>query len=160
MDTSVIAELSRRLRAGTLVAEDLNVLERGFDVAGLAYDEVTADVLRAHLDADERHHQPFGLVHGGVWCTVVETIASIAASLRVAADGRLAVGVANATDIVRSHRTGRVDIVAEPLHVGHSQQLWEVRMTRGSDDALIARGQLRVHNLDVAPAAGGEAAGT
>jgi 1,4-dihydroxy-2-naphthoyl-CoA hydrolase len=76
-------------------------------------------------------------------------MASIGAALHVMRDGRIVVGVSNTTDFLRSHRTGRVDAVAEPVHIGRSQQLWQVvdhpgRPTR----KVVARGQVRLQNLD------------
>jgi 1,4-dihydroxy-2-naphthoyl-CoA hydrolase len=86
----------------------------------------------AHLDCDARHHQPYGIVHGGVWCAVVESMASIGAAVNAASHGQLVVGVSNTTDFLRAHRTGRVDAVAEPIHVGRTQQLWQVVLTRAT----------------------------
>jgi 1,4-dihydroxy-2-naphthoyl-CoA hydrolase len=85
-----------------------------------------------------------------VWCSVVETVASIAGALRVAGEGRLTVGVSNITDFLRSHREGRVDAVATPIHVGRLQQLWQVELTRASDGKPVARGQVRLQNIDPA----------
>lgn len=144
-----------RLHAGeTLVGDEVTrLLGRGADdftdrALGLVWDTVSLKRVTAHLDADERHHQPFGIVHGGVWCAVVESVASVAGLVQVAASGRVVVGVNNTTDFVRPHRSGRVDAVATPVHVGRSQQLWQVQITRADDAALVAQGKLRVHNLD------------
>ena len=117
------------------------------DLIGLELDEVSHERVSAHLDADERHHQPYGIVHGGVYATIVETLASIAAAVRVMDDGMIVVGVSNSTDFLRSHRTGRVDAVAEPIHVGRMQQIWQVTITRASDGKPVARGQVRLQNL-------------
>jgi uncharacterized protein (TIGR00369 family) len=102
-------------------------------------------ILEGHVEIDKRHQQPYGIVHGGVWCSIVEGAASMAAGLT--AEGNV-VGVSNSTDFIRSHREGRIDIVAEPLIVGRRQHLWEVRLTRASDGKLVARGQVRFQVLD------------
>lgn len=102
-------------------------------------------ILEGHVEISERHQQPYGIVHGGVWCSIVEGAASMAAGLT--AKGNV-VGVSNSTDFLRSHRTGRVDVVVKPLHVGQRQHLWEVRISRASDDKLVARGQVRFQVLD------------
>ncbi len=117
------------------------------DLIGLHLDELTPDRVTAHLDADERHHQPYGIVHGGVWATIVETLASIAAAIGVMDDGMIVVGVSNSTDFLRSHRSGRVEAVAEPIHVGRMQQIWQVTITRAEDGKPVARGQVRLQNL-------------
>lgn len=114
---------------------------------GIAFDDVERGRVRAHLIADERHHQPYGIVHGGVYAAVVETLASIAAALEVWDDGQVVVGVSNQTDFLRAHRDGRLDAVAEAVHVGRSQQLWQVSITRANDGKTVARGQVRLQNL-------------
>ena len=122
------------------------------DALGLVIDEVTDDRVRAHLDAGPRHQQPYGVLHGGVWCSIVEEAASIGAGMRsINRDGRGVLGVSNHTDFLRSHGEGRLDVVAEPLHAGRSAQLWEVRICRASDGKLVARGQVRFHVLDELP---------
>ena len=119
------------------------------DAAGIVIDGVDGDRLLAHVDVDERHHQVAGITHGGVHATIVETLGSVAGWLRVRDSGQTVVGVSNATDFVRPHRSGRLDAVAEPIHVGRRQQLWTVTITRASDGALVARGQLRLQHVDV-----------
>ncbi len=154
MDAQTVTELERRLSEnGVLTAEDLKVFDDdtfGSATLGLVWDEVTREHAIAHLETDARHLQPFGLVHGGVWCAVVESMASIGAAFHVMAEGRIVVGVSNTTDFLRSHRTGRVDAVAEPLHVGRSQQLWQVVVRRHADGKTVARGQVRLQNVDPA----------
>lgn len=120
---------------------------RFLDYLGLEFDEMERGRVRAHLVADDRHHQPYGIVHGGVYAAIVETLASIAAALEVWDDGMVVVGVSNATDFLRAHRTGRLDAAAEPVHVGRSQQLWQVTVTRSEDGKAVARGQVRLQNL-------------
>lgn len=114
---------------------------------GIEFDELSPTRVRAHLEADSRHHQPFGIVHGGVHCSLVETLASVGGALAVWDDGLVPVGVANSTDFLRPHRTGRLDAAAEPIHVGRTQQLWQVVITRASDDKPVARGQVRLQNV-------------
>ncbi len=116
---------------------------------GLQWDTLASDRVTAHLDVDERHHQPYGIVHGGVWCSMIESMASIAAALRIAPAGKLCVGVSNATDFLRSHRSGRIDGVATPVHVGRLQQLWQVELTRADDGKAVARGQVRLQNVEL-----------
>lgn len=115
-------------------------------LVGIVVEEAGPERVAAHLEADERHHQPHGLVHGGVYASIVETLASIGAYL-AAPRGAVMVGVSNSTDFLRAHRHGRLDAVAVPVHVGRTAQLWEVRITRASDGALVARGQVRLQRL-------------
>jgi 1,4-dihydroxy-2-naphthoyl-CoA hydrolase len=151
-------ELLTRLAAGEEVGgDDLAGTATGFDghAIGLVWDSLSWDRVTAHLVCGPQHHQPFGLVHGGVWCSVVETMASIAGALRVLADGQVTVGVSNTTDFLRSHREGRVDGVATPLHIGRSQHLWEVSLTRASDGKAVAHGQVRLQVIAADGAGGG-----
>jgi 1,4-dihydroxy-2-naphthoyl-CoA hydrolase len=130
-----------------------NVAGNGWNRAlGLVIDEVTDDRVLAHLDAGPQHQQPYGVLHGGAWCSIVEEAASIGAGMRsLRRDGRGVLGVSNHTDFLRSHAEGRLDVVAEPLHAGRSAQLWEVRVSRASDGQLVARGQVRFHVLEELP---------
>jgi len=98
--------------------------------------------------ADERHHQPWGLVHGGLYTTVIETFATTGAFEAIKDRGMQAVGVSNATDFVRPHTRGRLDVVATPIHQGRTQQLWQVEVRRPEDHKLVARGQVRLQNIE------------
>lgn len=158
-------EVFARLRAGdTLHLDDLTGVMPprdafGTGLLGMVWDSFALDRVVAHLDADERHHQPFGLVHGGVWCTMVEGISSVGASLHAALTNHVVVGVSNTTDFVRAHREGRVDGVGTPIHIGRTQQLWQVVITRAGDHALVARGQVRLQQLPGDRALAGRPAG-
>ncbi|MGO8949129.1 MAG: PaaI family thioesterase [Ktedonobacterales bacterium] len=118
---------------------------------GLVLDEVSGTRVTAHLDLGTRHHTPWGVVHGGVYTTAVETIASVGASVAVKERGEFAVGVNQSTDFLRSMREGRVDIVAEPVIQGRVQQLWEVKISRHDDGKAIATGRVRLQNVPLAP---------
>jgi uncharacterized protein (TIGR00369 family) len=122
-------------------------------VLGLEFLEVTPERVRARLDAGPRHHQPMGVLHGGVYCSIVEAVASYGAGHRALALGQKGVlGVSNATDFFRSHSAGELVCEGRPLHSGRSAHVWEVRIRRATDDALVARGQVRFHVLDTLPA--------
>ncbi|MBW3620611.1 MAG: PaaI family thioesterase [Actinobacteria bacterium] len=115
---------------------------------GLVFDGVEDGGVRAHLDCGPGHHQPYGIVHGGVYATIVETLASISAALDVMPQGKVVVGVSNSTDFLRAHRTGRIDAAAAAIHRGRLQQLWQVTITRAVDGKVVARGQVRLQVLD------------
>ena len=92
--------------------------------------------------------QPAGLLHGGVHCAVVETLASVGASLWLGDRGQV-VGVVNSTDFFRASRPGdRLTSTAAPIHRGRSQQVWRVE-TLNVDRQLVAVGQVRLQNLTV-----------
>ena len=92
-------------------------------------------------------HTPWGVVHGGLYCSVVESAASIGASAAVVDRGQFAVGVSNQTDFLRPMTAGRLDVVAEPVQQGRTLQLWQVCLTRSDDGKLVARGQVRLQNV-------------
>jgi uncharacterized protein (TIGR00369 family) len=121
----------------------------GFNgLVGIEYEEATSSRVVLGLDIDERHHQPYGLVHGGAYCTLVETAASLGAALAAMDKGLTgAVGVSNSTDFFRSHRAGRIRATATPIHQGRTQQVWQVEVIRADDDVLLARGQVRLQNI-------------
>jgi 1,4-dihydroxy-2-naphthoyl-CoA hydrolase len=91
--------------------------------------------------------QPYGIVHGGVYSTIVETLANHAAALRAMSDGNIVVGISNTTDFLRATREGVLEAIAEPVHIGRSQHLWQVRIWRQSDGKVVARGQVRLQVL-------------
>lgn len=122
------------------------------DNLGLEFLEIGPDRVEACLEAGPQHQQPYGILHGGAWCTIVEAVASYGAAHVSRARGqRGVVGVSNYTDFLRSHSAGRLEIVGEVLHAGHRQQVWEVRIRRASDGVLVARGQVRFQCLDELP---------
>lgn len=122
------------------------------EALGLEMQESGPDRVRARLVAGPRHHQPYGILHGGVYCAIVEGVASYGAGLAAAARGqRGVVGVSNHTDFLRSHSSGELLCEGTPVHVGRSAQLWQVEIRRGEDGALVARGQVRFHVLDRLP---------
>jgi 1,4-dihydroxy-2-naphthoyl-CoA hydrolase len=92
-------------------------------------------------------HQPYGIVHGGVHCSVVETLASIGAALWFGDRGKV-VGVSNSTDFYKAVGDGQLTSAARPLHRDPSQQVWLVE-TEDGDGRVVARGQVRLQNLDV-----------
>jgi uncharacterized protein (TIGR00369 family) len=114
------------------------------------FDETSATRVSGSIAADERHHQPWGLVHGGLYTTVIETFATTGAFEAVKDRGQQAVGVSNTTDFLRPHRTGRLHVLAVPIQRGRTQQLWQVEIRRPDDDKLVARGQVRLQNIDAA----------
>lgn len=121
--------------------------------AGLVVDEASPTRVTGWIDLGSHHHTPWGVVHGGVYTTAVESAASIGASAAVVDRGEIAVGVHNATDFLRGATEGRARVVAEAIQQGRVQQLWQVIITRDGDGKELARGHVRLQN--VAPRAGG-----
>ena len=118
-------------------------------VAATAFEpaEMTGSRVTGTAELGPDQHTPWGVVHGGVFSAIIESAASIGASVAVRDRGQFAVGVNNSTDFLRPMVEGEVEIVAKPIWQGRSQQLWGVEIARSSDGKLIARGQLRLSNL-------------
>lgn len=128
-------------------AVDLTKLSPGpfVEWLGLRLTHVAADRVEATWTARSELHQPYGIVHGGVHASVVETLASVGAAIWFGDRGQT-VGVSNTTDFYRAVREGELASVATPIHQGRTQQTWLVE-TRTEDGRLVARGQLRVQNV-------------
>ena len=112
------------------------------------FEEVGPTRVKGSIAADERHHQPWGLVHGGLYTTAIESFATVGAYEAVKDRSQQAVGVSNITDFLRPHRTGRLEVLAVPVQQGRTQQLWQVEIRRPDDGKLIARGQVRLQNVE------------
>jgi 1,4-dihydroxy-2-naphthoyl-CoA hydrolase len=118
------------------------------DLLDMRLSECAPARVRGSIAADERHHQPWGIVHGGLYTTAIETFATLGAYEAVKERGQQAVGVTNVTDFLRPHRSGRLDVLATPIHQGRTQQLWQVEISRPEDGKLVARGQVRLANVE------------
>ena len=114
----------------------------------IQFDELQPTRVSGSVAADERHHQPFGIVHGGLYTSAIETFATLGAYEAVKDRGQQAVGVTNITDFVRPHKNGRLQVEANAIHQGRTQQLWQVEIRRPRDNKLVARGQVRLQNID------------
>jgi 1,4-dihydroxy-2-naphthoyl-CoA hydrolase len=112
---------------------------------------VSGTCVRGEIQLGPEHHTPWGVVHGGVYTSAVEAAASLGASIAVADRDQFAVGVANSTDFIRPISSGAVEVLAEAIQQGRSQQLWQVTIISSENDKLVARDQLRLANV---PAAG------
>jgi 1,4-dihydroxy-2-naphthoyl-CoA hydrolase len=114
----------------------------------IEFDEISVGRVTGSVAADERHHQPWGVVHGGLYTAVIETFATTGAVEAASRRGQRAVGVSNSTDFLRPHRTGRLKVEALAIEQGRTQQLWQVEIRRPDDDKRVARGHVRLQNVD------------
>jgi len=115
------------------------------DLIGLQVDEATPDRVVMSLTVGPSLMQPWGILHGGVHCSAIESAASIAASVWYGDRGTV-VGVNNSTNFLRPVREGVLTYTATPVQRGRTQQLWLVE-GRDSEDRLVAQGQVRLANL-------------
>ncbi|MGE2735153.1 PaaI family thioesterase [Mycolicibacterium vaccae] len=123
-------------------------LGEGFDnELGLKYLDVTPDGGRAELTIHDKLLQPWGIVHGGVYCAIVESLASVSGHVWLLENGGgTVVGVNNNTDFLRAISSGTVTATSTPIHRGRRQQLWVITIT-DEEDRTVARGQVRLQNI-------------
>lgn len=118
----------------------------------------SADEVVLEYDIDERHRQPYGIVHGGMHCTVVESACSIGAGMFARAEGRSVVGVENHTSFIRAVRSGRVTVTALPITRGRRSQVWEAT-SRDDQGRIVSTGRVRLLCLEPEAQLDGKAVG-
>jgi uncharacterized protein (TIGR00369 family) len=136
--------------APRLEAESLEASSGFVKIAGLVVDEIDRSKVSGHIDLSAEHHTPWGIVHGGVYATAVESAASIGATTAVRDRGQVAVGLTNTTHFLRSLTGGRVTVEAVALYQGRTHQLWRVDVSDGTG-RLVAHGELRLQNVSAQP---------
>jgi uncharacterized protein (TIGR00369 family) len=125
-----------------------SALGAGFDSEiGLEFLELTPDGGAARLEINDKLLQPWGIVHGGVYCAIIESLASVSGQVWLTENGGgNVVGVNNNTDFLRAISSGTVTAVSTPIHRGRRQQLWLITIT-DDKERVVARGQVRLQNL-------------
>lgn len=121
---------------------------KGFDSElGLRYVDLTPDGGTAELEIHDKLLQPWGIMHGGVYCSMVESLASVSGHIWLSENGGgTVVGVNNNTDFLRAISSGTLSAVSTPIHRGRRQQLWLITIT-DERDRVVARGQVRLQNI-------------
>jgi 1,4-dihydroxy-2-naphthoyl-CoA hydrolase len=126
------------------VASYMNGLSGGWvKEMGLAILTATQDEVTCEWEVADRHLQGYGIVHGGVHCGVIETLASIGAALIAHPRGQRVAGLENNTSFVRAVRSGRLHAAAKPLSRGRRSQLWE-GWVWDERERLVAQGRVRL----------------
>jgi len=134
----------------------LNAVRGGFEIAlGLVFTRATQDEVVCEVPVGPHLVQPYGLVHGGVYASIIETVASVGAAMFAMANGQTAVGLENSTSFLRAVRTGKLVGIARPLHRGRATQVWEAEV-RGDDGKLAATGRVRMLCLEPGASVAGE----
>lgn len=115
------------------------------ELLGMELVEATEDKVVVTCPVRPALHQPYGILHGGVYCSIVESAASVAAAIWLGDQGNV-VGVSNLTNFIRATREGTLTATATPLQRGRTQQLWQVEIV-DDDGRLAAHGQVRLANI-------------
>jgi uncharacterized protein (TIGR00369 family) len=104
--------------------------EETFDgLYGLQVQEVSEELATAIVPVRDAVKQPMGLVHGGLYASIAEALASMATAMAVAKDGKRAMGLSNATSFLRPITEGTVHATARRLHGGRTTWVWDVEIT-------------------------------
>jgi uncharacterized protein (TIGR00369 family) len=138
------------------LAESLNGTLGGWNEAmGLRFVRATSDEVVAEVEIGPVHKQPYGIVHGGVYAGLIETVASTGAALYALGRGQSTVGLENSTSFLRAVRGGKIRIVARPLVRGRRTQVWEATVTDEGGRA-VASGRVRLLSLEDGASVAGE----
>src|SRR5262245_7378922 len=128
----------------------------GWDAAmGFQYVHASRDEVVVTYDVGAIHKQPYGIVHGGVHCGVIEAVCSTGAAMDAMARGQSVVGLENHTSFVRAARGGRITVTATPVTRGRRVQLWEATC-RDEAGKVVATGRVRLLCLDPGTELAGE----
>jgi uncharacterized protein (TIGR00369 family) len=114
---------------------------------GVRFVRASAEEVVAEWEVGPGHLQPHGIVHGGVHCGVIETVASVGAAIAAAPHGQSVVGLENHTSFIRAVREGTLRATARPLTRGRRTQVWEATITDASG-RTVATGRVRLLCLE------------
>jgi uncharacterized protein (TIGR00369 family) len=124
---------------------------------GLELDECNEQSVRGRVPVTAEVTQPLGMVHGGVYASIAEALASLGTNFGVVDSGRVALGMSNHTTFVRPVSEGQVHGHARRRHAGRRTWIWQVDMTDDSG-RLCAWSTMIVAVREPRPGKSGEAA--
>lgn len=137
----------------------MNALPAGWTSAmGMRYLRATVDEVVAELEVGAVHRQALGIVHGGVYAGMIESVASVGASLHAMQSGRLAVGLENHTSFLHAVREGVLRATGRPLARGRRSHVWQVDVTDAAG-RVAATGRVRLLCIEADAPLAGEPAG-
>lgn len=129
------------------VIAKINAMPGWVKEMGIVILTASAEEVNCEWEVSEKHHQGYGIVHGGVHCGVIETVASIGAAMVAHPRGQHVVGLENNTSFIRAVRSGKLHALAKPVTRGRSSQVWEVWI-RDEKEQLVAQGRVRLLCVD------------
>ena len=138
-------------------AQELNAMPEGWlEAMGVTITLATADEVRAEMTVGPQHLQGYGIVHGGVHCGLIESLASIGAALYALPRRQSVVGLENNTSFIRAVRTGaKLRAVSTPVTRGRKTQVWDAKVL-DEDGRVVATGRVRLLCLEKDEALAGE----
>jgi len=114
-----------------------------FSLVGIEYTDDDPDHARANIPVRDELLQPFGIVHGGVMSTLIESVCSRATALVVLGEGMAAMGQSINVNFIRPVTEGRAEVVARARHRGRTTWVWDAEV-RDAEDRLCALGQMTI----------------
>jgi uncharacterized protein (TIGR00369 family) len=114
-------------------ADELRGRDGPGELVGLEYLDTGEDEVRARIEVSDRVRQPAGLVHGGVYIVMAESMCSRGTWEVVRDDGMVAMGQSYSASLLRPISTGYVNAVARPRHRGRTTWVWDVEITDDGD---------------------------
>src|SRR5213076_2732578 len=132
-------------------SQRLNEMPEGWlQAMGVTITKATADEVRAEMTVGPEHLQGYGIVHGGVHCGLIESLASIGAALYALPRSQSVVGLENNTSFIRAVRAG-----ATPITRGRKTQVWDAKVEDG-EGRVVATGRVRLLCLEKEEALAGQ----
>jgi 1,4-dihydroxy-2-naphthoyl-CoA hydrolase len=113
----------------------------------IIFTEIGENYLKATMPVCAHTHQPYGLLHGGASATLAETVGSVASWLTIDRDKQICVGLEINCNHIRSKKDGIVTATAEPIHIGGTTHVWDIRI-RDEQEKLICVSRLTVAVLE------------
>jgi uncharacterized protein (TIGR00369 family) len=130
----------------------------GFDtLLGLELLSAAAGEVVAQLKIGPQHQQPWGIVHGGIYCAIAETVCSVGGQVSLGPSGGFVVGVDNHTSFLKATRNGLLRATARPLAKSKRTQLWEANIVNEAGE-LVATGRVRLMVVEQGKVLAGEVA--
>jgi uncharacterized protein (TIGR00369 family) len=110
---------------------------------GITYEQGDEGRIVGRMPVEPRVCQPYGIVHGGAYAVIAESMTSAATYMNVAEEGKIALGMSNQTQLLRPISQGHVNATAEAIHRGRSTWVWDVEM-RDDEGNLCATSRIVV----------------
>ncbi len=125
----------------------VNALPGWVKEMGIVILTATPEEVSCEWEVSEKHHQGYGIVHGGVHCGVIETLASVGAAVVAHPRGQRVVGLENNTSFIRAVRSGKLHALAKLVTRESSSEVWE-GWIRNEKEQVVAQGRVRLLCVD------------
>jgi 1,4-dihydroxy-2-naphthoyl-CoA hydrolase len=121
-----------------------------WDVLDIKLVEAAKNRVVATMPIGPNHRQQVGYLHGGVSVVLAESIASLGSVLNIDADKQMAFGLEINANHLRPKREGTLTGVAEPIHLGRTTHVWDIKIT-DENNKLICISRCTVAVVDRPP---------